>query len=88
MASREREAIVPLCFVLLRPRVDYCIQVCGLQQQKDVDVLEQVEERATEMMRGLENLSHEEKLRQLGLFSLEKAPGRPHRGIPLPEVSL
>ncbi|PKU45560.1 hypothetical protein llap_4134 [Limosa lapponica baueri] len=37
-----------------------------------MDLLESIQWRATKMIRGLEPLSYEDGLRELGLFSLEK----------------
>ncbi|GAB0187679.1 hypothetical protein GRJ2_001233200 [Grus japonensis] len=64
VTSRSREVILPLYSALTN------IQLWSPQYKTDMELLEQVQRRATKMIRGLEHLSYEDRLRELGSFSL------------------
>jgi len=62
--SWSTEVIIPLYLVLVWPLLEYSVQFWAPQFKKNV--------KATKLVKGLEGMSCEERLRTLGLSSAEK----------------
>ena len=62
--------MVPLYKALVRPHLDYCIQAWRPHLRKDIDRLEKIQ-KATKIVEGLTNWKYGDKLKELGLTTLE-----------------
>jgi len=68
---KDKELILELYKSLVRPRLEYCIQAWRPYLTKDINVLERVQKRATKLTSGLSEMGYEERLKMLGLTTLE-----------------
>ena len=69
---RSWDVLLKLYKTLVRPHLEYCVQFWSLYYRKDIIKLERVQKRFTGMLPGLDGLSYKERLKRLGLFSLER----------------
>lgn len=77
MASKAREGIPLLCSALVRPHLENFVQFWATYCKRDKELLDRVQQRVSEIMRGLEHLFYEDRW-NLGLFIQEKTERGSH----------
>ena len=68
----DKDIFMNLYPVLVRPHLEYCVQVWSPHFQRDIKLVEGVQRRATKLVPELKHLSYEERLKRLGLTTLEE----------------
>ena len=68
---KSKDIVLPLYKSLVRPHLEYAIQFWSLYYRKDIDMLERVQRRATKLIPNIRNLSYEDRLKRLGLYTLK-----------------
>jgi hypothetical protein len=69
--NSDQETILQLYKSVIRPKLEYCVQAWRPYLQKDIDLLEKIQHRATKMISALKDKTYEERLAILGLTTLE-----------------
>ena len=73
---KSKEVLLNLYKSLVRPHVEYCTPVWSPCYQKDKSLIERVQHRFTRMIPGFSKLPYCERLKRLGLWSLEERRNR------------
>jgi len=73
---RHKSILLNLYKSLVRPHLDYCSSVWNPYYSKDKELLERVQHRFTRLFPELRGLPYDERLQQLGLWSLEERRNR------------
>ena len=72
----EREVMLNLYKSLIRPHLDYAIQVWKPYLRKDIILMENVQRRMTKLITGMKHKTYEERLGELNLMTLEQRHNR------------
>ena len=71
-ACLDKSMFLNLYPVLVRPHLEYCVQVWSPSKKKYIKLLERVQRRATKLVPELRDLEYSERLMRLGLTTLEE----------------
>ena len=68
--SLNKDIFLPLFKSLIRPHLEYASVIWSPTYRKDIIIIENVQRRATRLVKGLKDFSYEDRLKVLGLPTL------------------
>jgi len=68
----DKEDFLIIYNTYIRPHLEYCVQAWSPHLVKDKVCLERIQRRATKMVKEVKKLKYEDRLRKLGIYSLER----------------
>ena len=69
---RSKDTLIPLYKTFVRPKMEFSVAAWAPWLQKDAEVLEKVQKRMLRMVSGVRGTTYEERLREVGLPTLEE----------------
>ena len=60
----------------IRSKMEYCSLVWNPQKKEDIDRIERIQKNFTSKISGLEAMNYHERLKRLGIYSLERRQER------------
>ena len=72
----DKEMFLPLYKTLIRPHLEYATVAWSPFLKKDIFLIENVQSRATKLVKSIRNLSYEERMKRLGLPALRYRQAR------------
>ena len=76
MMMMDKKDFLLLYKIYIRPHIEYCVQSWSPHLSKDIKHLERVQKAATELVSSMKKLSYDERLKRLGLTTLQKRRAR------------
>ncbi|XP_072014972.1 uncharacterized protein [Amphiura filiformis] len=68
----NRDSFTILYRAYIRPHLEYCVQAWSPGLRKDITTLEKVQRRATKLVPEIRDMTYEERLQKLKLYTLEQ----------------
>ena len=76
VVSRNATILLKMYKTIVRPHVEYCASIWSPFYKKDKDTIERVQHRLTHLFKELRRLPYNDRLSELGLWSLEERRNR------------